>query len=275
MTFVKRILAVLALAVAASDPAAAGPGGASPWAQGFHSRARLIAGGEEGGRLLTGVEIALDKGFKTYWRNAGEAGLPPRFDWSGSANAGVIEVRWPAPALSRDAGGVAYGYHEKVILPVLVKPTDPGRPVKLKLTVEYGVCKDICIPAHAEMSLTLSGAADHRPVIEQALSLVPKPRPLAADGPLSILEVRPVAGDKPSLAVRVRAPDGSRPALFPEGPENWYLSSTPAPERDTFTVTVDERPKDAKGDVPLRFTLVAGDRAIETELRLDAGLSPR
>ena len=63
------------------------------------------------------------------------------------------EVRWPAPKRHEDAAGVAYVYGKKVVLPVLVKAKDPAKPVKLVLAVEYGVCKDICIPAHADLSL--------------------------------------------------------------------------------------------------------------------------
>ena len=59
------------------------------------------------------------------------------------------------------------------------------------------------------------------------------------------------------------------------GPEDWFLSASHPADGDRFTVTVDEKPKDASGLVPLRLTLVAGDRAIETEVSLDASGQPR
>ena len=59
-------------------------------AQELHSRVRLLSGGPLGESWLAGIEIALDSGFKTYWRHPGDSGLPPRFDWTGSKNvAGV------------------------------------------------------------------------------------------------------------------------------------------------------------------------------------------
>ena len=92
---------------------------------------------------------------------------------------------------------------------------------------------------------------------------------------LSVLSAKVLAGDKPGLTVAVRAPMGATPALFAEGPENWYVSTSPPDGENRFTVTVDEKPKGASGPVPLLLTLVAGDRAVETKVSLDGGGPPR
>ena len=241
-----------------------------PRSKGFHSRARLISGGTQGNHWLAGIEITLDPGFKTYWRNPGDSGLPPRFDWSGSENVAGAEVRFPAPYRHEDAAGVAYVYGKKVLLPVLVKAKDPGKPVKLVLSVEYGVCKDICIPARADLSLGLTDDGPGRSTIEAALAKVPVAQALGAQGDLSVLAVEPVKQDKPAYSVTIRAPSGAKPALFAEGPENWYLSTSLPDDANRFTVTVEEKPKDASGPVPLRLTLVAGGKSVETEVSLDA-----
>jgi DsbC/DsbD-like thiol-disulfide interchange protein len=284
MTMVSRIVLRLAFFIAMTLPvaaqavaqAAAQAMAASPWSTGFHSRVRLIGGGAEGERLLAGIEVVLDKGFKTYWRTPGESGLPPRFDWSGSVNAAAIEVKWPAPVRTEDAGGVAYGYKERVTLPVLVKAADPSKPVKLSLGLDYGICKDICIPGHANLNLTLSGENGQQGALAAALASVPKLRPLGQDGSLSILQVEPATGEKPTYTVTIRAPDGTNPTLFAEGPDDWYVStSANSGHANRFTLTIDEHPKADSGPVPLRLTLTAGDQAIETEVRLDGSLKPR
>jgi DsbC/DsbD-like thiol-disulfide interchange protein len=243
--------------------------------QGFHSRARLIAGGEQGEHWLAGVEITLDQGFKTYWRTPGDSGLPPRFDWSGSENVAGTEIRWPAPKRHEDAAGVAYVYGKKAVLPILVKAKDPAKPIRLVLALEYGVCKDICIPAHADLSLDLTGAASERKAIEAALAKVPSPQALGEQADLSVVSIAPLVQDKPSFSVTIRAPSGTSPALFAEGPDNWFLSTSQPDDSNRFTVTVEEKPKDVAGPVPLRLTLVAGDKAIETEVSLDADGTPR
>jgi DsbC/DsbD-like thiol-disulfide interchange protein len=250
----------------------------SPWTEGHRSRVRLVAGGADGAGQIAGVEISLDPGFKTYWRNPGEAGLPPAFDWSKSTNVGAIEVLWPAPTRSEDAGGVSYGYQGQVLFPVRIRPQDPAKLVGLALKIDYGVCKDICIPARAELSLKLpaKASASTRAPIEAALARVPTPQPLNTDAELAVLGVEPTtSAGKARLAVRVRAPSDSDPSLFVEGPDNWFLLAALraiAPEAGTkaFLVDVLERPRDAAGLIALRFTLVAGDKAVETTTSLDA-----
>jgi DsbC/DsbD-like thiol-disulfide interchange protein len=266
-----RLLAALVLAALGLAPEA----GASPQMQGLHSRVRLVSGGVQDGRVLAGVEIVLDRGFKTYWRNPGESGLPPRFEWSGSQNAGAIDLRWPAPKRTEDAGGVSYTYADQVVFPVLVTPADPKAPVRLELALEYGVCKEICIPARAEIALDLTHDVLGEGLVRLALARVPTPQPLGAGGALAILaaEPLPASGDKPRIAVTVRSPEGPGPMLFAEGPDAWFVS-TPAegevvgPGTRRFVATVEERPKDA-GSLPLRLTLVAGTQAVETDVTVD------
>ena len=64
---------------------------------------------------------------------------------------------WPAPSRFEDQGGVAYGYKDGVLLPIRVVPNDPAKSVALRLKLDYGVCKDICIPASRRRSAEASG----------------------------------------------------------------------------------------------------------------------
>ncbi|MCG7392317.1 hypothetical protein MHY87_05305 [Microvirga sp. ACRRW] len=282
MTTTFRIAASAIFVILSSFSAFGQSSPASTSAQGFHSQVRLLSGGRQGESWLSGIEIKLDQGFKTYWRNPGESGLPPSFDWSASENVASVEVQWPAPKRHEDAAGVAYVYSRDVVLPVLVKPKDTGKPIKLALAVDYGICKDICIPAHADLSVALTESAPQRAVIEQAMAKVPRRQGLGEQADLSILSaVSPAAGTT-HFVVTVRAPAGTSPALFTEGPENWYFSTSKVgPESSAvtttrfFTVTVEEKPKDASGPIPLTLTLVAGEKAVETQVSLDAGNSSR
>ncbi|WP_414475058.1 protein-disulfide reductase DsbD domain-containing protein [Microvirga sp. M2] len=242
---------------------------ASTSAQGFHSQVQLLSGGKLGETWLAGIAITLDPGFKTYWRNPGESGLPPSFDWSASENVADIEVQWPAPERHEDAAGVAYVYSREVTLPVVVKPKVADKPVKLALTVDYGICKDICIPAHADLARPLTASGPDRAAIDGAMGRVPRRRALGDPGDPAVLSVQPKTGADAALTVSVRAQDGARAVLFAEAPENWYVSVTPDGERNRFTLTIEDRPKDASGPVPLVLTLVAGDKAVETQVSLD------
>jgi DsbC/DsbD-like thiol-disulfide interchange protein len=125
------------------------------------------------------------------------------------------------------------------------------------------------------MSLNLTADGPDRGAIEAALAKVPRPQPLGAQGDLSVLSVEPVAQGKPAFSVAVRAPEGARPSLFAEGPENWYVSTSLPDDANRFTVTVEEKPKDASGAVSLRLTLVAGGKSVETQVSLDGNGLPR
>jgi DsbC/DsbD-like thiol-disulfide interchange protein len=271
-----RILtALLAIAAAWQPQFAIAADSASPWVQGLHSRVRLVSGGLSDGRRLAGIEIQLDPGFKTYWRTPGDSGLPPRFDWGGTSNAASIALEWPAPQRTIDPGGVAYSYTERVLFPVIVMPEADGQPTFLHLAVEYGVCKDICIPARAELELALADDPRHRVSIDAARDAVPRPVPVGADAPLAIRSVTMVPGKKPSIEVEVRVPAGMRPSLFAEGPDGSFVSTSEPTSDQRFIVTVEELPKDVRGSIPLRLTLTAGGEAIETEARLDASVAAR
>jgi DsbC/DsbD-like thiol-disulfide interchange protein len=268
--------AVLAFAVLAPVRAAAASAAASAWVDGHRSRVRLLDAGRDGAALLAALEIELHPGFKTYWRTPGDSGVPATFDWGRSKNVAAVEPLWPAPTRFEDAGGVSYGYHDRLVLPLRVSLREAGHPARLAGAVNYGVCNDICIPALAEVGLDLSGKAPQPPSVAQALVRVPQPQPIGGEGPLAIVAVAPQPGGK--LAVAVRAPQGAAPTLFAEAPENWYLAPGQMTEEGPsgparlgkFVVEVAQRPREAVGPVDLRFTLTAGERAIESALRLDA-----
>ena len=263
----RTALAFAALAAPARALAAPSPA-ASPWVVGHRSRVRLLDGGGDGPQLMAALEIELHNGFKTYWRTPGDSGVPPTFDWSASTNVAAVEPLWPVPRRFEDAGGVSYGYHDRLVLPLRVSLRDAARPARVAGAVDYGVCKDICIPARAEVALDLAGKGPPPAAVAEALARVPVSQPIGADGPLAILAVAPQPGAK--LAVSVRAPAGDPPTLFPEAPDNWYLAPGAMSDAGTFAVEVAQRPRDAAGPVEFRFTLAAGERAVETMVRLDA-----
>ncbi len=267
----RRTLLLAGLGLAVAGPAA---GSGAPWVEGHRSRVRLVPGGSDGTASLAGVEIALASGFKTYWRHPGESGLPPAFDWSGSQNLREAEVLWPAPHRFEDGSGVAYGWAEGVLLPVRATPADRAKPVRLALALDYGVCKDICIPARAALSAELPpGAGAPSEPLREALARVPRAVEVGAEGPLAILAAEPDGG---GLKVRVRVPEGAQPRLFAEAPDGWYVAAAGRPGPDgAFGVEVLERPRDAAGAILVRLTLAAGDRAVEASVRLDAALTSR
>jgi DsbC/DsbD-like thiol-disulfide interchange protein len=190
--------------------------------------AGMIANAGGPARLVAGVEITMADGWKTYWRNPGDAGgVPPYFDWAGSENLASAKVLYPQPARLKDASGDSVGYKKAVMFPVEVTPKDAAKPVKLNLAMEYGVCREICVPAEAKLSLSLPMAGMVAPAaLAAALDTVPRKavdrRP--GDPELKVLRAT-LTGDKPKLEVDVAfAGDGAGADVFIEAPDGIYLS---------------------------------------------------
>jgi DsbC/DsbD-like thiol-disulfide interchange protein len=121
---------------------------------------RLLRGWQmEDGSYQVALEFRLNDGWKTYWRTPGPAGLPPVFNWDGSDNLGAVQVEWPTPEVIRQSGMVTLGYHNTFVLPIRITPSDDG-PVRLALTLNFGVCSDICVPARAVVLARLDGSAN-------------------------------------------------------------------------------------------------------------------
>jgi DsbC/DsbD-like thiol-disulfide interchange protein len=123
------------------------------------SAARLFQAETSDGAWNAGLEITLGEGWKTYWRVPGESGVPPQFNWSGSANLKTVTIGWPAPRRYRDAAGETIGYRDRVVYPLRIERLEESSPVDLKLSIFYAVCKDICIPAEEKLSLKLPVAS--------------------------------------------------------------------------------------------------------------------
>lgn len=266
-------LAVFVGAGFASAAQAASPG-QSPWSGQTNSKVRLVSGtvDEDGSpALYAGVQLRMDRGWKTYWRNPGDSGVPPSFDWSGSKNVKSAEVFYPVPHRFADANGTAIGYDDEVVFPVKITPEQADQPVELSLTFDYGLCKELCIPNSVELKAVLPadlGKGDAR-LIEQAGAAVPKPA-----GPESLPRLEAVTvdleGDTPEIVVdALFAPGATNTDLFVTSEE--VLVPVPkalGPAKDgkqRFSVVfpTPEEAAAAKGK-PLSFTLVSDHGASET-----------
>jgi DsbC/DsbD-like thiol-disulfide interchange protein len=249
---------------------------ASPWQRSDHAAVRLLAGSRSGSVLLGGVAMQIERGWKTYWRNPGDSGVPPRFDFSKSDNVEAVTVLWPAPTKFDDgAGGHSLGYHNQIVLPLRIVAKNADKPVTLRADINYAVCEKICIPVEANAELSFASVASTEDgALSAALDTVPKPASIGDPNPLTIRDVK--REGKSTVVVDVVAPDGKEVSLFVEGPTpDWGLpipnqieKSPPGIKR--FAFELDGLPPGVKPDgAALKFTLVGGDRSYEFNINLD------
>ena len=263
---------VLACVVLAAPAHAAD---ASAWSQDTRAAIRLVAGSNTPAQapLRAGIEVKLQPGWKTYWRYPGDSGVPPRFDFSGSDNLKSATVLYPAPHLFSDEGGNSLGYKDVVIFPLLVAPMQAGKPVTLRLKVDYAVCEKLCVPAEGRADLMLQpGSSSHDGELVSAEARVPKPTSANAIG----LRVKRLNdAPKPLIAVDLKA--DSPVEVFVEGPTPEWALPIPTPAQGApagkrqFNFELDGLPPgvDPKGHFELTFTVVTGERALEVKSHLD------
>lgn len=212
----KRTLAALLYVISSLPPSASAESPPSTkWQQSPKSMSRLLVGSVPlpGGppRVVLGLEIHIEHGWKTYWRHPGDAGgIPPRFDWSKSQNLKTANVLYPAPRRFTDAAGSIVGYNEYVILPIELEAMDDSRPIRLALHVEYGVCSEVCILSEANHSMTLrtTKAFPLPPPLHRALELVPRPEAALRTSDPRLLAVTSTSAGQRRIAFDVAYPAG-------------------------------------------------------------------
>ncbi|MFC3059870.1 protein-disulfide reductase DsbD domain-containing protein [Paenirhodobacter populi] len=199
------------------------------------------------GSRIAAIRIGLDPGWKTYWRVPGEAGIPPMLDFTGSRNIAELQVIWPVPTAFDQNGMRSIGYHDVLVLPVRITPHDPAEPVMLDAVMDFGVCRNICVPVSVRLDVDLEGAGAPDDRISAAMEDVPVPRP-----GLARCTTEPVS-DGTRVTARIDLPDDrdtadqDRVALFElRSHPMWVSESTMSREGGVLIASADFVPDDAR-----------------------------
>ncbi len=263
-----KSLAAIALSAAVPVAAAAGP---SPVGDTV-ARAALIEGWRQpDGSRVAAIEIRLDPGWHTYWRVPGEAGIPPDFDWSGSANLASVSYEWPRPTRFESFGLETLGYADTVVLPVRLTPKDPAAPMELAVAVSYGVCSDICVPAEARLAASIGPGAPEqgRDRIEAALAERPRTPAEAGVARVSCTLAPAPDGFEITAAVTFAADPapGQRAVIESAQPGLWIGSAETSTEGRTVTARAPIEGAGTAGPMlerrALRVTVLDAGRAVD------------
>jgi thiol:disulfide interchange protein DsbD len=162
--------------------------------------------------MWVGLYFQLEPGWHIYWTNPGDSGEPPRVKWNLPAGFLAGPLLWPIPRRIEDHSLIDYGYQNDVLLPVEIQlpaRLGSGSDVQLNATVNWLVCRDICVPGRADLALTLP--------VKKETPAPPKPMP--------------------SLFARARA-DLPRPA-----PKSWKVTANL--DNHLFVLNVDTGKREA------------------------------
>ncbi len=247
-----------------------------------HVQAELVAQAPDGvgpGRpLWLGLSITHAPGWHTYWKNAGDSGLPTQLEWKLPPGMDAGEIAWPVPRRIRVGTLANYGYEDQVLLPVPVAVSDafaPGplaREVTVRLQASWLVCRQECIPEEGEFTLQIpiqGTTALHAARFEAAARAQPSPLAPGAgsgaqveDGALALrLAGLPAALRGQALEVFAETADMIETAADPS--QQW--------QGDTWVARLPLSPQRSAGPDPVPLVLAHGGQGWRVELPVQGG----
>lgn len=221
-----------------------------------------------GQNFTAGLYFKLEPGWHVYWTNAGDSGEPPAIHWTLPNGVTAGAMQFPAPKRLPLGPLMDFGYENQVLFPISIhvgstfKPSGSSVPLSGKVT--WLVCREVCIPGKATLSLTRTAltsapanpttiAADQQ-LVNQFESKLPQPLP---------------SGDKASFhaapngfALTVKTGQPVKSAEFFPFDQNVIANAAPQPVKSfangvEITLTKDESLKATPGD--LHGVLVLAD----------------
>ncbi|TXR48095.1 hypothetical protein FVA77_16200 [Phyllobacterium endophyticum] len=243
----------------------------SDWTKTPGGNVRLIVDnpGQPAPEMRGAIEIQLDPGWKTYWREPGDAGVPPELDLAGSTNIKSYVLLFPTPHRFEEGSTRWAGYKKPVSLPVTFTLIDPGKPAYLKGHAFLGICETICIPVKAEFDFAVDNTRETnaltRTLIDSAFEQLPG-EASATFGALNAIR----QDDRVRITVALPPEDGDVD-LFVAGDGTVTLGMSKLKTREAskavFSVPVISGKN--KRTPPLNYTLVQGQNAVSGTISVE------
>ncbi|MCO5063215.1 MAG: hypothetical protein M9924_02250 [Rhizobiaceae bacterium] len=257
-----KFLAILLCALTATAPMARAS--SSAWHEAEGGRVRLVTTGapDADGRIRGVLDIRLAPGWKTYWRDPGDAGVPPTLDLGA---AGSAQLLFPAPEWHHDGTYDWAGYSSSVALPVRINLSAPDYSGPITATAFLGICKTICIPLKADFVIDLAADPDN-PGDSLAVAAAEARLPEPASTDFGVANVR-VDGE--TVTFEVNGITDAAAELFVAGGENLAFSRPhPAMEngRLIFTSKMTSYAKGGRKRATVEYTLKSAEKSVAGSL---------
>lgn len=201
------------IAVLCALPGEPALAGSSDWIEMEGARLRVVTETPgPGAKTLRGIlQVDLEPGWKTYWREPGASGIPPQVNVAEGASEAT--VHFPVPHWVDQSYGSWAGYTEPLSLPLTFHLEDGATAVAVD--VFLGICDEVCVPVTGRFEVPLgqsSASALHSIQVDAAFANLPGPNTEA----LSIGE--PFWTEEGMLEIRIRHHEsGGETELFLAG----------------------------------------------------------
>ncbi len=136
-------------------------------ARAAHTQVQLLLSADTakpGDTIWAGVDLKMESGWHTYWKNPGEAGQAPDIKWQLPAGVTAGDIQWPLPKKLPPADVTTYGYQDEVVLlvPLTLASNLPAGPLNFAAKVSWLECNESCIPASGGVQAVLNVGADNK-----------------------------------------------------------------------------------------------------------------
>jgi thiol:disulfide interchange protein len=130
-------------------------------ARAAHTHVQLLLSADTakpGDTAWAGVDLKMDAGWHTYWKNPGDSGIATTIKWDLPPGVSAGEIQWPLPEKLPPAEVTTYGYENEVMLlvPLTLATNLPPGPLVLRADVAWLECMEQCVPGSANVEATLT-----------------------------------------------------------------------------------------------------------------------
>ncbi|MCM2294477.1 cytochrome C biogenesis protein [Allorhizobium sp. BGMRC 0089] len=230
--FCLRCVVLAGLMIAASLASAFAA--SSDWvvSEGGRMRLILLAPAADGSREA-GLQIVPNPGWFTYWREPGDAGIPPQISPQPGSAIKLSQLAFPVPEQKQIGTVRDIGYAHPVTFLFTITPDGRQQAKAFAVNAFIGLCHNICIPFQA--SLSIDALAATSATSEEAM-LIAAAKAREPEQPTADFHVADfhLAKDQSRLDLDLVLPNGSAtaPNLFLTGPEGVLFTDYRVVKRD-------------------------------------------
>lgn len=174
-----------------------------------------------GRSLWLALHVELKYGWHSFWKNAGDCGMPMEITWNLPEGLIIEDIQWPCPMRFDQKGLIGYGYENKATILARLKLSKISprslKTAKIEAEVRWLACSDSsCVPGDTELSIELPVLTTlptrnqaNEELFKNAEAEIPKRWSVSAHQQNELIEIELIA---PSSAL----PHFSKAYFFPE-----------------------------------------------------------
>ena len=143
-------------------------------ARAAHTHVQLLVSADvakPGDTIWAGVDLKMDAGWHTYWKNPGDSGIATTIKWDLPPGVSAGEVRWPLPEKLPPTEVTTYGYENEVMLlvPLTLATNLNAGPIVLKADVSWLECEQQCVPGSTNIEVALTIGSETKSSADTAM----------------------------------------------------------------------------------------------------------